>query len=93
VVNFVVSGYYNVIIAYSLVYFILGLSSAEVPWYGCGNAWNSDDCIGVRKKIEFLIFLYFFFTLESKPNNNGRIFEIEAKVHVQFLPASGPLHI
>jgi hypothetical protein len=51
VVNFVVSGYYNVIIAYSLVYFILGLSSAEVPWYGCGNAWISDVCIGVGEKI------------------------------------------
>ncbi|XP_014679011.1 PREDICTED: sodium-dependent proline transporter-like, partial [Priapulus caudatus] len=36
--------YYNVIVAYCLVYMISSMTS-ELPWSDCNNDWNSDVCI------------------------------------------------
>lgn len=35
--------YYNVIIAWSLYYLFSSMTN-ELPWLGCGNSWNSENC-------------------------------------------------
>lgn len=35
--------YYNVIIAWSLYYLFSSMTN-ELPWIGCGNSWNSENC-------------------------------------------------
>lgn len=42
-IAFYVDFYYNVIIAWSLYYFIHSFSSI-LPWTTCNNLWNSPDC-------------------------------------------------
>ena len=43
VVSFVVSIYYNVIMAWSLLFFYNAFK-ANIPWVGCDHAWNTPDC-------------------------------------------------
>ncbi|KAJ9601472.1 hypothetical protein L9F63_000389, partial [Diploptera punctata] len=43
VISFVMSTYYNVIIAYTLYYFFTSFKS-DAPWSTCGNRWNTANC-------------------------------------------------
>jgi len=44
-VSFVMSTYYNVLIAYSIYYLFSALRS-DLPWARCNHRWNSDKCWG-----------------------------------------------
>ena len=46
-VSFLVSVYYNIIIAWCLYYLFLSMKK-EVPWKSCGNWWNTDNCLAGR---------------------------------------------
>lgn len=43
VISFIMSTYYNVIIAYAVYYFFTSFKS-EIPWQLCGNRWNTQSC-------------------------------------------------
>lgn len=43
IISFIMSTYYNVIIAYTLYYFFSSFKS-KAPWNGCDNVWNTPDC-------------------------------------------------
>ena len=43
IMSFLVSVYYNTIIAW-VFYYLFESFRGDVPWRGCGNAWNSDAC-------------------------------------------------
>ncbi|GLH14578.1 Sodium- and chloride-dependent GABA transporter ine [Gryllus bimaculatus] len=43
VISFLMSTYYNVIIAYALYYFFSAFKS-DVPWASCGHSWNTPQC-------------------------------------------------
>lgn len=43
VISFLVSVYYNTIIAWVLYYLFESFRS-DVPWRNCNNPWNSRDC-------------------------------------------------
>ncbi|PSN54310.1 Sodium- and chloride-dependent GABA transporter ine, partial [Blattella germanica] len=43
VISFIMSTYYNVIIAYTLYYFFTAFKS-DAPWSTCGNRWNTENC-------------------------------------------------
>ena len=42
-VSFLVSVYYNVIMAWSLFYFYQAFKK-DIPWVGCHHPWNTLDC-------------------------------------------------
>ena len=42
-VSFLVSVYYNVIMAWSLFYFYQAFKK-DIPWVGCHHPWNTPDC-------------------------------------------------
>ncbi|XP_038053661.1 sodium- and chloride-dependent GABA transporter 1-like [Patiria miniata] len=42
-ISFVLTTYYNVIIAWALFYLFASMQS-ELPWDSCGNWWNTPDC-------------------------------------------------
>ncbi|KAJ7375373.1 hypothetical protein OS493_002129 [Desmophyllum pertusum] len=42
-VSFLVSVYYNVIMAWSLYYFYQAFKK-DIPWVGCHHPWNTPDC-------------------------------------------------
>ena len=42
-VSFLVSVYYNVIMAWSLFYFYQAFKK-DFPWLGCHHPWNTPDC-------------------------------------------------
>lgn len=42
-IAFYVDFYYNVIIAWSLHYFVNSFTS-QLPWTSCGNPWNTPEC-------------------------------------------------
>ena len=35
--------YYNIIISYAL-YYMCASCQSELPWVGCNNTWNTDEC-------------------------------------------------
>ncbi len=41
--SFLLSTYYNVIIAWAL-YYLINSFIDPLPWQGCGNDWNSELC-------------------------------------------------
>lgn len=41
--SFLLSTYYNVIIAWVLYYLVYSFYD-PIPWKDCGNEWNSADC-------------------------------------------------
>nr|CAD7199944.1 unnamed protein product [Timema douglasi] len=43
VISFLMSTYYNVIIAYTLYYFFTAFKS-DAPWSQCNNLWNTPQC-------------------------------------------------
>lgn len=43
IMSFLLSTYYNVIIAWSLYYFVSSFYN-PLPWVGCNNSWNTDNC-------------------------------------------------
>ena len=43
IISFYVSIYYNTVIAWALYYFFASWKK-EVPWKGCGHAWNTEHC-------------------------------------------------
>ncbi|XP_063226082.1 sodium- and chloride-dependent GABA transporter ine [Bacillus rossius redtenbacheri] len=43
VISFLMSTYYNVIIAYTLYYFFTAFRS-DAPWSRCNNIWNTENC-------------------------------------------------
>ncbi|XP_015773091.1 PREDICTED: sodium- and chloride-dependent GABA transporter 1-like [Acropora digitifera] len=43
VISFLVSIYYNVIVAWSLFYFFKAFKK-DIPWLGCHHPWNTADC-------------------------------------------------
>ncbi|XP_069683642.1 sodium- and chloride-dependent GABA transporter ine-like isoform X1 [Periplaneta americana] len=43
VISFIMSTYYNVIIAYALYYFFTAFKS-DAPWSSCLNRWNTNSC-------------------------------------------------
>ena len=43
ITSFFISVYYNVVIAWSLLYLYHSFAS-EVPWKSCGNGWNTGFC-------------------------------------------------
>jgi solute carrier family 6 (neurotransmitter transporter, taurine) member 6 len=43
VVSFLMSTYYNVVIAWALYYFFTAFKWDQ-PWMECGHRWNSDSC-------------------------------------------------
>ncbi|KAK2570433.1 Sodium- and chloride-dependent GABA transporter 1 [Acropora cervicornis] len=43
VISFLVSIYYNVIVAWSLFYFFKAFKK-DIPWLGCHHPWNTPDC-------------------------------------------------
>lgn len=72
IINVICSLYYNVIIAYPIV-FIWKSMSATLPWMSCNNPWNTPNCIEVtallaliallpRKTPSSDAFVYTFFT-------------------------------
>ncbi|XP_072044236.1 sodium- and chloride-dependent GABA transporter ine-like isoform X4 [Amphiura filiformis] len=42
-ITFLLTTYYNVIIAWAIFYFIASFQS-ELPWNKCNQTWNTDDC-------------------------------------------------
>ncbi len=42
-ISFILTTYYNVIIAWALFYLIASMQS-ELPWDSCNNTWNTVDC-------------------------------------------------
>jgi len=43
IISAIVCVYYNVIIAWTVYYFVLSFSW-DLPWSKCGNDWNTDNC-------------------------------------------------
>ena len=43
IISAIVCVYYNVIIAWTLYYFVMSFS-LELPWSKCNNPWNTDAC-------------------------------------------------
>jgi len=43
IISAIVCVYYNVIIAWTVYYFVLSFSW-ELPWATCGHYWNTDKC-------------------------------------------------
>lgn len=43
-VSWLISLYYNVIIAYAIFFFFASMTT-NLPWAGCNNEWNTDLCI------------------------------------------------
>ncbi|CAK8672268.1 unnamed protein product [Clavelina lepadiformis] len=44
VISVYVGIYYNVVITYTLFY-LFSSFTADVPWRGCGNPWNTNECV------------------------------------------------
>jgi solute carrier family 6 amino acid transporter-like protein 5/7/9/14 len=44
IVNIICTAYYNVIIAYPLL-FLANCFRAKLPWIDCDNSWNTDHCV------------------------------------------------
>ncbi|XP_053692476.1 sodium- and chloride-dependent glycine transporter 2 [Sabethes cyaneus] len=44
IINFICSSYYNVIIAYPIL-FLWKSAGAQLPWENCRNAWNTPRCL------------------------------------------------
>ena len=63
-ISFLVSIYYNVIMAWSMLFFYNAFK-ADIPWVGCDHSWNTDQCYvhnasnpnatGVSPAREFLV--------------------------------------
>lgn len=47
-VNIICVAYYNVIIAYPIV-FILKSFAQKLPWMDCDNEWNTPYCLEVNR--------------------------------------------
>ncbi|PNF22184.1 Sodium- and chloride-dependent GABA transporter ine [Cryptotermes secundus] len=47
VISFIMSTYYNVIIAYAIYYFFTAFKS-DAPWSSCSNRWNTQKCWTTR---------------------------------------------
>ncbi|KAJ1522238.1 hypothetical protein ONE63_002545 [Megalurothrips usitatus] len=43
IISFIMSTFYNVLIAYSL-YYLFSAFRSELPWNSCGHRWNTPDC-------------------------------------------------
>lgn len=43
IISFIMSTFYNVLIAYSL-YYLFSAFRSELPWNSCGHRWNSEYC-------------------------------------------------
>ncbi|XP_058962915.2 sodium- and chloride-dependent GABA transporter 1-like [Pocillopora verrucosa] len=48
-VSFLVSVYYNVILAWS-IYYLYNSFKPDIPWVGCHHTWNTDSCYEVGSK-------------------------------------------
>ncbi|XP_033627491.1 sodium- and chloride-dependent GABA transporter ine-like isoform X1 [Asterias rubens] len=59
-ISFILTTYYNVIIAWALFYLIASMQS-ELPWDSCNNTWNTDDCFSHQD--------YMSLNGSTKPNN------------------------
>ena len=46
-VSFMVSVYYNVILAWSLYYLYHSFTS-DLPWVGCHHTWNTEGCYQLK---------------------------------------------
>uniref|UniRef100_A0A5S6Q8P2 Transporter n=1 Tax=Trichuris muris TaxID=70415 RepID=A0A5S6Q8P2_TRIMR len=45
VITLIVSTYFNVIIAYGLMFLFESLTSGPLPWSSCGHWWNTAECL------------------------------------------------
>lgn len=43
IISFIMSTFYNVLIAYSL-YYLFSAFRSELPWNSCGHRWNTPFC-------------------------------------------------
>ena len=43
IISFIMSTFYNVLIAYS-VYYLFSAFRSELPWNSCGHRWNTPRC-------------------------------------------------
>lgn len=50
VVNLITLSYYNIIIAYPVIFMLKSLS-AVLPWQECNNPWNTVNCLEVKLKM------------------------------------------
>ena len=50
VVSWVLSLYYNVIVAQTLLYLFYSFTS-ELPWISCNNTWNGANCIDIKSTL------------------------------------------
>ncbi|XP_033208703.1 sodium- and chloride-dependent glycine transporter 1-like [Belonocnema kinseyi] len=51
IVNFICTMYYNVVIAYPLLFLAKSISS-KLPWEDCENPWNTPNCLKLGGDIE-----------------------------------------
>lgn len=49
IVNLICTMYYNVIIAYPLLFISMSFRS-KLPWEDCDNSWNTPSCLKVEFK-------------------------------------------
>lgn len=55
IVNLICSLYYNVIIAYPVLFIIKSFAKA-LPWMHCNNEWNTPHCVEVKNTQLFQLF-------------------------------------
>ena len=68
-VSGVVCVYYNVIMAWSVYYFMKSLTTGPLPWATCDNWWNTKNCsargltavVAYSLSLFFLLLYCFFF--------------------------------
>ncbi len=56
IITFLVSIYYNMLIAWTLYYFYASFTFNDLPWSSCGNQWNTNKCKKISRNS--LIFNY-----------------------------------
>jgi solute carrier family 6 (neurotransmitter transporter, glycine) member 5/9 len=50
-VNTVVMLYFNVIVAYPILYLFRSFTFSELPWARCNNAWNTPNCYELSENV------------------------------------------